>query len=109
AWLQPGIDEGFGLELLCSVESAAGAAGFNLLLRFTGNERRNEEQAIRDAVTAGASTIALWLQDGETYNAEVLRLVVDGFPVVLVDRYLRGVDCASVQSDNIGGAKALVE
>lgn len=109
AWLQPGIDYGFGLELLCSVEGAARAAGFNLLLRFTGSERQDEEQAIRDTVAAGASAIALWLQDGETYNAEVLRLVVDGFPVVLVDRHLRGVQCACVGSDNVQGARALVE
>lgn len=109
AWLQPSVDYGFGLQLLCSLEQASHAAGFNLLLRFTGTERRDEEQAIRDAVASGASAIALWLQDGEMYNAEVLRLVVAGFPVVLVDRHLRGVECACVGSDNIQGVRALME
>lgn len=32
----------------------------------------------------------------------------DGFPLVLVDRYLRGIQCASVQSDNVTGARELV-
>jgi DNA-binding LacI/PurR family transcriptional regulator len=51
----------------------------------------------------------IFIQDGESYNAEVLRLVVGGYPLVLVDRYLRGVQCAVVSSDNIGGSRMLVQ
>jgi DNA-binding LacI/PurR family transcriptional regulator len=109
AWLQPGLDYGFGLDILRSIEHTSRMAGFDLLLRFTGGARQEEEQAIRDAVAAGASAMALWLQDGETYNAEVLRLVVDRFPVVLVDRHLRGVQCACVGSENTQCARALVD
>ncbi len=54
------------------------------------------------------SGLALFLQDGEAYNAEVLRLVIDRFPLVLVDRYLRGIDCACVQSDHLAAARDLV-
>lgn len=108
AWIQPDIDYAFDLDVLCGMERATRGAGYNLLLYLTGVSRSEEEQAIRDARAAGVVGIALCLQDGEAYNAEVLRLVLDGFPLVLVDRYLRGIQCASVQSDNVAGARALV-
>lgn len=108
AWIQPDIDYAFDTEVLRGMERATRQAGYNLLLYLTGTARAEEEQAIRDARAAGAAGIALCLQDGEAYNAEVLRLVLDGFPFVLVDRYLRGIQCASVQSDNVAGARALV-
>ena len=108
AWIQPSIDHAFGLDLLQGIEQATRQSGYNLLFHLTGNSRLEEEQAIRNAVAAGAAGIALWLQDGETYNGEVLRLVLDKFPLVLVDRYLRGVECATVQSDNVAGAREVV-
>jgi len=93
---------------LQGTERAAREAGFNLSLHLTGSSRAEEERALRQALAAGAVGLVLFLQDGEIYNSEVLRLVLDGFPLVLVDRYLRGVECASVQSDNVGGARAAV-
>jgi len=96
-------------QLLRAIEGGAREAGFNLLFHLAGNSREEEERAIRQALEAGARGIVLHLQDGETYNAEVLRLVLDGYPVVLVDRYLRGVPCASVQCDNVAAARSVVE
>lgn len=108
AWIQPDIDYAFDLDLLRGIERATRHAGYNLLIYLTGASRDDEERAIRDARSASAAGIALCLQDGEAYNAEVLRLSLDSYPFVLVDRYLRGIQCASVQSDNVAGARDLV-
>lgn len=108
AWIQPDIDHSIGLDLLRGVDDATRRVGYQLLFRLTGSSRTAEEQVIRDVLAVGAQGLALFLQDGEAYNAEVLRLVVDHFPLVLVDRYLRGLECASVQSDHISAARALV-
>lgn len=107
-WVQPNLDPSFGLELLRGLEEAARAAGYNLLVYLTGHSRAEEERAIRQAVAAGVAGLALFLQDGETYNDEVLRLVLNRFPLVLVDRYLRGLPCACIQSDNVAGAREAV-
>jgi len=107
-WIQPAIDPSFGLEVLRGIERAARAAGYHLLIYLTGNSRAEEEHAIRQAVAAGAAGLAIFLQDGETYNDEVLRLVLRRFPLVLVDRYLRGLPCACVQSDNVAGVREAV-
>jgi len=109
ACIQPDTAYWLANQLLRGIESGARAADFNLLFHLAGNSREEEERAIRQALEAGARGIVLHLQDGETYNAEVLRLVLDGYPVVLVDRYLRGVPCASVQCDNVAAARSVVE
>ncbi|MGH2412027.1 MAG: GntR family transcriptional regulator, partial [Chloroflexota bacterium] len=109
ACIQPDTAYWLANQLLRGIESGAREAGFNLLFHLAGTSREEEERAIRQALDAGARGIVLHLQDGETYNAEVLRLVLDGYPVVLVDRYLRGVPCASVQCDNIAAARSVVE
>jgi DNA-binding LacI/PurR family transcriptional regulator len=108
AWIQPDIDYPFDHDLLRGIERATRQSGYNLLIYLTGISRDDEDRAIRAARTAGAAGIALCLQDGEAYNAEVLRLSLDRYPFVLVDRYLRGIQCASVQSNNVAGAHELV-
>jgi DNA-binding LacI/PurR family transcriptional regulator len=44
---------------------------------------------------------------GEYYNERLLRLVLDHFPLVLVDRYLRGIPACSVCTDNRRAAEDL--
>ncbi len=106
AWIQPGLDP-FAIEMLRGFEHAVQKAGYNLLFQLTSS-LLSEEAAIHNALAAGVQGIALYPQDGETYNVEVLRLVLDKFPLVLLDRYLRGIDCAAVYGDNVGGARTLV-
>lgn len=108
ALIQPGLDHPFGMDVLVGMELAARGADFSLQIVLTESSLENEDRAIRRVLDAGVSGLALTLQDGERYNAEVLRLVLDRFPLVLIDRFLRGLDCACVQSDNIVGTRALI-
>jgi DNA-binding LacI/PurR family transcriptional regulator len=109
AWILDYIEPTFNLRLLYGIQRGVREAGAALVLGASGNTSAEEARAIQDAVAAGASGIMLYLQDGESYNADVLRLVLGGYPVVLIDRYLRGVDCAVVSSDNVAGARMVVQ
>jgi DNA-binding LacI/PurR family transcriptional regulator len=44
---------------------------------------------------------------GDFYNASLLRQVLDGYPIVLVDRHLSGIPVAAVHTDNVAAARAL--
>ena len=46
---------------------------------------------------------------GDFYNASLLRQVLDGFPVVLVDRHLSGIPVSAVHTDNVAAARALTD
>ncbi len=108
AWIVRRIETTFNLSVLQGIQRGVKEAGFGLLLIQSGETHVEEAAAIREAVAEGSAGIMLFLQDGESYNAEVLRLVLANYPVVLVDRYLRGVHCAVVSSDNEGGSHQLV-
>ena len=103
------IEETFILNLQRGVQRGVRDAGFGLLLADSGSTHEDEGQAIRDAVASGAAGIMIFIQDGESYNAEILRLVARDYPVVLIDRYLRGVRCAVVSSDNVAGSRMVVQ
>jgi DNA-binding LacI/PurR family transcriptional regulator len=52
----------------------------------------------------GVKGILIFPVDGESYSEELLRLSLNKFPVVVIDRYLRGVETNCVCSDHAGGA-----
>ncbi|GCE17128.1 GntR family transcriptional regulator [Dictyobacter kobayashii] len=106
AWIQP-INDLYASELLRACQHAAHEAGYSFLFQLT-DDTITEEKAIQQVRAIGVSGIMLFPRDGKSYNIEVLRLIVDKFPLVLLDRYLRGVDCGAVYSDNVNGARDVI-
>lgn len=45
---------------------------------------------------------------GSYYNTEILRLVIDGYPTVLIDKKLDGISLDSVRTDNVQSMSRLV-
>jgi DNA-binding LacI/PurR family transcriptional regulator/DNA-binding transcriptional regulator YhcF (GntR family) len=105
----PHFAEAFGLRLLYSVEEQCSAHRCHLVLKRTYGSRHEEEQTIRSLVKLGVEGLIVIPVHGEHYNAEILRLVLGGFPLVLVDRYLKGIDAYSVYTDNYNAAKQMTE
>ena len=105
----PDFSESYGLGLVYGVEQTCARLGHHLLLRRSGGERRSEEAAIRQLREAGASALLVFPVHGEHYSPQLLQTVLDGFPVILIDRYLRGIPAPSVSTDNVAAARALAE
>jgi DNA-binding LacI/PurR family transcriptional regulator len=62
-------------------------------------------KAIRSFLELGVDGIIVFPAQGEFYNDELLKLVIQQFPLVLVDRHLKGVAAASISTDNIAAAR----
>lgn len=107
--LLPDLSESFGLNLLRSIDTACVESGFSMIFRLTHGDQRAEEAALQSLRAAGAQGVIILPVQGEFYNAELLRIVLDGFPVVLVDRYLRGISAPTVCSDNYHAAQRMVD
>nr|WP_246363446.1 GntR family transcriptional regulator [Deinococcus budaensis] len=105
--LLPDFAEAYGLDLVRGVEAACTSRGHSLLLRRTYGERGAEEAGVTALRRAGAQALIVFPVHGEHYNPVLLQAVLDGFPVVLVDRYLRGIPAPSVATDNVSAAAAL--
>ncbi|MEY9858835.1 GntR family transcriptional regulator of arabinose operon [Catenulispora sp. GAS73] len=110
AFLLPDFSESYGLDLLTSVEQACSEAGIDLILRRTRGSQREEELAVERLRAAGTvDGLLVFPVHGEFHNASLLRLVLDGFPLVLVDRSLDGIAASTVHTDGIAAAQALTE
>lgn len=105
--LLPDFADAYGLELVRGVEAECTARGHSLLLRRTGGSRQAEEEGVAAFRRAGAGALIVFPVHGEHYNPVLLQAVLDGAPLILVDRYLRGIPAPSVVTDNVAAAAEL--
>jgi len=108
AFVLPDLSLSYGLELLKAVEKRAGEAGMSLVLQRTRGQQDEEERAIDRLVRSKlVDGLIIFPVNGEFYNASLLRLALEGYPLVLVDRYLKGIAATAVYTDNTAAAREL--
>ncbi|MGE5672491.1 MAG: GntR family transcriptional regulator [Mycobacterium leprae] len=108
-FIAPGFDDRITLRMLGGVESVTAEAGYGLWVQRSKDQQEREQELLQEMTRRGVAGVVIFPVDGEAFNAEILRLTLTGFPIVLVDRYLRRVETNCVYSDNLGGAQAAVE
>jgi DNA-binding LacI/PurR family transcriptional regulator len=79
-------------------------AGYRMILSITRESATEESNAISDLVGAGVQGLIVFPTEDEKYNESLLRLSLDKFPFVFIDRYLRNIESYTITSDNFGGA-----
>ncbi|MFB9279289.1 GntR family transcriptional regulator [Cohnella cellulosilytica] len=77
--------------------------GYQTLIRVTDDNMQKEMEAIRMFRLFGIRGYLIFPAIDESYNEEILRLSLERFPHVLVDRFLPNITSSSVASDNIEG------
>ncbi|WP_219835602.1 GntR family transcriptional regulator [Paenibacillus sp. R14(2021)] len=107
--LLPDISESYGLRLFRSIEEKLSELGCHLVIRLTYDKQAEEEKAIQSLIKSGVDGLIVFPVHGEHYSTELLRLVVDGFPLVLIDRYMRGIPAYSVHTDNEKACEELTD
>jgi DNA-binding LacI/PurR family transcriptional regulator len=104
----PDASEAYGLGLLNAVEERCAELGFNLVLKRTRGRQDEEERSIDGFVRSGlVDGLIVFPVHGEYYNAILLRLLLEKYPLVLVDRYLKGIAACAVYTDNVAAAREL--
>jgi len=107
-FLIPDASPAYGLEMLNTIEEIAGENGLSLVLKRSRGEQEEEERAIEALVRSGSvDGLIVFPVNGEFYNASLLRLALAKSPLVLVDRYLKGIAASSVYTDNLAAAREL--
>lgn len=103
------MDESYGLELFYQIDRQAAALGYTVLLRLSYGNQKRESEALQFLVDAGAKGILIMPTHGKHYNIDLLRLVLDDFPVVMVDRNLHGIPANAVTTANVQASTELTE
>lgn len=85
-------------------EYYAGQLGYQLILHITRESSSNETEAIVRLLSIGAQGMIVFPTEDEKYNESLLRLSLDKFPFVFMDRYLRNIETFRITSDNLSAA-----
>lgn len=99
----------FGYQLLLGIERACREHNLGFVLKCTFGSKKAEVEAIDELLKIGVSGIIIMCVHDETYNEEVLKLIVENFPIVLIDRQLKGIPIPYVGTNNYNAAKELTE
>lgn len=102
------VSSSFGLQMLYEIERLTRKAGYRLFPCFSYGERELEIEAIRCLMGIGVSGLLIMPAHGRHYNKEILRLVLEDFPVVLIDKKMEGIPVASVRGDGEESVRELV-
>lgn len=99
----------FSIRLLEGINSVIERSPYHLQIVLTYNSIDREKAAIRDLIRNGAEGLIIFPSDAELYNEEILSLKLQGFPFVLIDRYLPGVATNVARSDGLIGGELAVD
>mgnify|MGYP006277013521 FL=1 len=91
----------FGAQIVHAIEEVCTREGYGLLIFVSRSDSRREEQAIETALSIGAAGLIVMPIHGEFYSKTYLRLILDEFPLVLIDRSLDGLEASYVGTDNV--------
>jgi len=103
------FDNAYGQDMLASIEENCRINNAICIFYRPKNDQHAEEKAIDDLVEFGVDGIIILPVHGVYYNAKILRLILDGFPVVVVDRDLRGIPTHFVGTDNVIAAEQAID
>ncbi|MDQ0858890.1 GntR family transcriptional regulator [Bacillus sp. V2I10] len=96
----PGIGNDYGIKLLDSIEKKCSKHNLAVVIKQTLGKPELEEKAINSLVNLGVRGLILWPSPGKHYSNALLRLIIENYPLVLVDRYLTGIPSSSVCINN---------
>ncbi|WP_322923705.1 GntR family transcriptional regulator [Paenibacillus campi] len=99
------FSDSYGKEMLAEMERTAQRLNVYLIMRMSFSQPDIEENAIRSLREYGVDGLIIYPTRGQSFNPEILRLVIDRFPHILVDRYFKGTESASISTDNVEAAR----
>lgn len=91
----------FMSEIIGGIQEELGRRGLHFIIFLTDNQQEREVKYLRMAQERFRG-ILLFPGAFPRYHAETLRLVLNRFPLVQIDRYLPGLDLSRVAGDHFG-------
>jgi GntR family transcriptional regulator, arabinose operon transcriptional repressor len=94
------FSDSYGRVMLRSIERRCSEYNYNLIIKLSYGIQEEEDLAISSLIQQGVMGLIIYPVNGEHYTEGILRLVLDKFPLVLIDRYLKGISACAVYTDN---------
>jgi GntR family transcriptional regulator, arabinose operon transcriptional repressor len=101
------FSDSYGRDVLRSIERRCSENNYNVMIKLTYGIQEVEDLAIHSLIQQGVTGLIIYPVNGEHYTEGLLRLVLNKFPLVLIDRYLKGIPACSVYTDNKDASQML--
>ncbi len=99
----PYVRDSFVPEILLGIERAAAERNLSVTFKHVENDFQRQAEVLETLAGQGLAGVVLYPVDS-VHIEPMKRLTEARYPLVLVDRYLRGVATDYVMSDHFGGA-----
>ena len=103
------ITDTYGTGIFDGIETTVLENGYFIVPRRSFDIISEEDRAIEELLELGVDGLIIEPVHGEYFSNRILRLILDGFPIVFIDRELRGVASSVVCSDNIKAGECAMD
>ncbi|MGG4343517.1 GntR family transcriptional regulator [Paenibacillus lautus] len=104
----PSIYDYFTIRLIQGIQQALNESDYRCVIYLSEGDIDKEKEAIKTCSNIGVEGLLIFPVDEELFNEEILSMKFAGFPFVLIDRYLPGVETHYIASDGRLGANMAV-
>ncbi|MCM2535031.1 GntR family transcriptional regulator [Neobacillus pocheonensis] len=98
------FDDSYSSKLISSIEIASEEQCLIILKQSFGLPEK-EEKIIKEFLEFGVDGMIIYPAQAEHFSSEILKMVVNKFPFVLIDRSFKGVAATAISTDNVHAAK----
>lgn len=108
-YVVPHLTHSFNVQTLLGVESILKTEGYQLIFCNSEGNLAEEDRLLRRLEAEGMAGCIIQAVHSDSRDRALYELVAKGFSVVMVDRYLPGVQADLVASDHFRGGYAVVQ
>jgi len=106
--IMPSIYDYFTIRLIQGIQQALNENDYRCVIYLSEGDIDKEKEAIQTCSNIGVEGLLIFPVDEELFNEEILSMKFAGFPFVLIDRYLPGVETHYIASDGRLGVNMAV-
>ncbi|MGE7826702.1 GntR family transcriptional regulator [Paenibacillus sp. NPDC093718] len=106
--IMPSIYDYFTIRLIQGIQQALNENDYRCVIYLSEGDIDKEKEAIKTCCKIGVEGLLIFPVDEELFNEEILSMKFAGFPFVLIDRYLPGVETHYIASDGRLGVNMAV-
>ncbi|RXZ82041.1 GntR family transcriptional regulator [Paenibacillaceae bacterium] len=103
--VMPSIEDLFSIRLIEGIQQGLREKGYRSVIQLSEGNLEQEKQAIKLFMEIGVAGLLIFPIDEEQYNEEILNMKFSGFPFMLIDRFLPGVETDYIASDGRVGTQ----
>ena len=107
--IMEGFAESFGTKLVLGMEEEFRQYGYNMIFRCSQGNQKEEEAAINDLLSLNVLGLIIMCAHDENYSPKILELSVSGFPMILLDRQMKGIPLSFAGINNHDAARDLTD